>query len=110
MDVLKDTISPNANSKVTCESITNIVAEHFNITPEDIYSKKRGQNIAIPRQIDMYLCRLLTDESYTNIGISLGNKDHTTVMYGCDKIETEIKTNENMRNTIEVLTKKISPK
>ena len=108
-DVLKDTISPNTNNEVTCESITNIVAEHFNITPEDIYSKKRGQNIAIPRQIVMYLCRLLTDESYTNIGTFLGNRDHTTVLYGCDKIESEIKTNENMKNTIEVLTKKISP-
>lgn len=108
-DVLKDTISPNTNNEVTCESIINIVAEHFNITPEDIYSKKRGQNIAIPRQIVMYLCRLLTDESYTNIGTFLGNRDHTTVLYGCDKIESEIKTNENMKNTIEVLTKKISP-
>lgn len=109
-DVLKDTISPDSNNEITCESITKTVAEHFNITPEDIYSKKRGQNIATPRQIAMYLCRLLTDESYTNIGTFLGNRDHSTVLYGCDKIEAEIKTSDYMKNTIEVLTKKISPK
>lgn len=108
-DVLKDTISPDSNNEITCEMITRIVAEHFNITPEDIYSKKKSQNIAIPRQIVMYLCRTLTDESFTNIGVLLGNRDHSTVLYGHDKIKSEIATNENMKNTIDAITKKISP-
>lgn len=108
-DVLKDTISPDSNNEITCEMITRIVAEHFNITPEDIYSKKKSQNIAIPRQIVMYLCRTLTDESFTNIGVLLGNRDHSTVLYGHDKIKSEIATNETMKNTIDAITKKISP-
>lgn len=108
-DVLKDTISPDSSSEVTCELITRIVAEHYNITPEDIYSKKKSQNIAIPRQIVMYLSRTLTDESFTNIGSLLGNRDHSTVLYGFEKIKSEIASNENMKNTIEVITKKISP-
>ncbi|MDE6251399.1 MAG: chromosomal replication initiator protein DnaA [Lachnospiraceae bacterium] len=108
-DVLKDTISPDSSNEVTCELITRIVAEHYNITPEDIYSKKKSQNIAIPRQIVMYLSRTLTDESFTNIGSLLGNRDHSTVLYGFEKIKSELASNENMKNTIEVITKKISP-
>lgn len=108
-DVLKDTISPDSNNEITCELITRIVAEHYNITPEDICSKKKSQNIAIPRQVVMYLCRTLTDESFTNIGSYLGNRDHSTVLYGFEKIKSEIGSNENMKNTIEVITKKISP-
>lgn len=108
-DVLKDTISPDSSNEITCELITRVVAEHYNITPEDIYSKKKSQNIATPRQVVMYLCRKLTEESFTNIGSLLGNRDHSTVLYGFDKIQAEIDSNENMRNTIEVITKKISP-
>lgn len=108
-DVLKDTISPDSSNEITCELITRIVAEHYNITPEDIYSKKKSQNIAIPRQIVMYLCRTLTDESFTNIGSLLGNRDHSTVLYGFEKIKSELASNENMKNTIEAITKKISP-
>lgn len=108
-EVLKDTISPNSNNVITCELITNVVAEHFNVTPEDIYSKKKSQNIVLPRQIVMYLCRKLTDESCTNIGTLLGNRDHSTILYGYDKIVSELKTNDNIKTTIDVIMKKISP-
>lgn len=108
-DVLKDTISPNVNNEITVELITNVVAEHFNIKPDDIYSKKKSKDIAIPRQIVMYLSRTLTDQSFTNIGVLLGNRDHSTVLYGVDKITKDINNNESIKNTVDAITKKINP-
>lgn len=108
-DVLKDTISPNSRSEINCDLITRIVAEHYNITPDDIYSKKKSQSIAVPRQIAMYLCRTLTEESFSNIGVLLGNRDHSTVLYGFEKIKAELALNENLKSNIEAITKKISP-
>ena len=57
----------------------------------------------------MYVCRELTDTSLTNIGRLLGKKDHTTVIHGINKITEEINTNENLKNNIEVIKKKINP-
>lgn len=108
-EILKDSITPNANVEVTSPLIIQIVAEHYGISEEDISSRKKSQDIAIPRQIAMYLCRVLTEDSLSYIGSLLGKKDHTTVSYGHDKIAAEIKTNEQLRNTIEVLKKKILP-
>ncbi len=108
MDVLKDTVSPNSNNEITIDMIADIVADHFNINVQDIYSKKKSKDIAIPRQIVMYLSRTLTDQSLSNIGEIL-RKDHSTVMYGINKIANDMQDNENFRNTIEVITKKISP-
>ena len=72
-------------------------------------SSKKSKNIAFPRQICMYLCRNLTEFSLEDIGKSLGNRDHTTILYGIQKIEKDVKTDRSLQNTIEVLIKKISP-
>ena len=58
-------------------------------------SSKRSNDIAFPRQIAMYLCRELAKMQYKNIGIEFGNRDHTTVMHACNKIEQEIKKNKD---------------
>lgn len=108
-EVLKDIISPDTDKVITPKLIINVVAEHFNISPADIVSKKKSQNIAYPRQIAMYLIRHLTESSLQTISTALHKKDHTTVMYGIEKITNEIDTNESTRNTIEVLKKKIIP-
>jgi chromosomal replication initiator protein len=57
----------------------------------------------------MYLCRELTDTSLINVGKILGKKDHTTVMHGVKKIESELQTNEELRNKIDIIVKKINP-
>ena len=57
----------------------------------------------------MYLCRELTDTSLVNIGKLLSKKDHTTVLHGINKITAELKTNEDLRNKIDTIKKKISP-
>ena len=99
----------NEKRVVTPEYIINVVAEHFDITPEDIKSDKRSSKIAFPRQICMYLCNEMTSYKLKAIGQIMGGKDHTTIMYGCKKIEGEIAKSESTRNTIELLKKKINP-
>lgn len=107
--VLKDIISPNEKKVITPEYIINIVAEHFDVTPEDIEGNKRNSKVVYPRQIAMYLCRELTSVPLKSIGKCLGNRDHTTIMHGCDKIEQEINTSESTSKVIEILKKKIQP-
>ena len=108
-EALKDIISPDASRQVTPQLIINIVAEHFGIKPEDIVSKRRNSEFVLPRQICMYLCRMLDDESLQSIAKSLNKKDHTTVIHGIDKITEDIKTNEELKNRIDVIMKKINP-
>lgn len=108
-EVLKDLISPNTNKDITPKLIINIVAEHYDISPADIVSKKKSRDIAYPRQIAMYLIRQLTECSLQIISEALHKKDHTTVMHAINKIQDEIDNNESTRNTIEILKKKIAP-
>ena len=102
-------IYPDKSKEITPYLIIDIVSEHFGVNPEDITSKKRNSEFVLPRQVVMYLCRELTDTSLTNIGRLLGKKDHTTVIHGINKITEEINTNENLKNNIEVIKKKINP-
>ncbi|MDF2951331.1 MAG: chromosomal replication initiator protein DnaA [Anaerocolumna sp.] len=108
-EALKDLISPDDKKQVTPELIIDVIAEHFNITSNDIYSINKSRNIAFPRQIAMYMCRKLTELSLSDIGKLMGNRDHTTVLHGIDKIETNMKKDASMQNTIDVLMKKINP-
>lgn len=107
--VLKDSISPNETKQITPDLILKLVAEHFNITPADIISQKRNKELVYPRQIVMYLCRNMTEVPLKQIGLFLGKRDHSTVISGINKIENSIDNNETIRNTIEVLQKKINP-
>lgn len=106
---LADIISPNEKKVITPDYIINVVAEHFSITPEDIKGTKRSSKIAYPRQICMYLCNEMTSVNLEGIGQIMGGKDHSTIIYGCKKIESEIANSETAKNTIEILKKKINP-
>ena len=108
-EALKDIIYPNKPKEITPALIINTVAEHYGISPEDITSKRRNSEFVLPRQIVMYLCRQLTDVSYINVGKILGKKDHTTIIHGDKKITEDIKTNEELKNNIETIIKKINP-
>ncbi|MCI9196802.1 MAG: chromosomal replication initiator protein DnaA [Lachnospiraceae bacterium] len=107
--ILKDIISPEKKKAVTPDYIINVVAEHFDVSIEDIKSNKRSSRIVFPRQIAMYLCRDLTDNSLKAIGQYIGNRDHTTVKHGIEKIEKEVEKSPTTQNTIEILKKKINP-
>lgn len=106
---LKDIISPDEKKIITPEYIISTVSEHFNVSPSDLAGNKRNAKIVVPRQIAMYLCREIIDTSLKAIGKQLGNRDHTTVMHGIEKIENELQTDSNLRNTVEILKKKINP-
>ena len=108
-EAIKDMIYPDKPKEITPSLIINVVAEHFGVSIEDIVSKKRNKEIVIPRQVYMYLCRELTDVSLDNIGNNIGGKDHSTVMHGIEKIKEDINNNEDLRNKIAIIRKKIIP-
>ena len=108
-EALKDIIYPDKPKEITPTLIINIVSEHFGVSAEDITSKKRNSEFVEPRQVVMYLCRAMTDISYQNIGKILGKKDHTTIIYGVNKITDELEINEELRNKVEIIKKKINP-
>ena len=85
IDALKDEISVGIVEKDDVHRIQKIVSEYFQISVEDIRSKKRSSNISFPRQIAMYLCRTMTSESFPKIGTEFGGKDQSTVMHSVEK-------------------------
>ena len=107
IEALTEFVSKGMGEKNDIQRIQRIVSEYFQITVEDIRSKKRSANISFPRQIAMYLCRSVTNESFPKIAIEFGGKDHTTVMYSVEKIEKDILTNKDLANIIEKLKKEI---
>ena len=90
-EILKDIITKEEFlTPITLETIQGVICKHFNIAVSDIKSKKRTDAIAFPRQIAMYLARTLTELSTTEIGDFFGKRDHTTVMYACEKIKNKL--------------------
>lgn len=108
-EALKDIVSPDEKKEVTPALIVNTVAEHFHVSVDDIRSNKRNNEIVVPRQIAMYLCNTMTSVGLKKIGSEIGGRDHSTVLHGSKKISDELKTSDDMRKTIEILQKKISP-
>ncbi|MBE6065657.1 chromosomal replication initiator protein DnaA [Clostridium cochlearium] len=109
-EALKDIISSKESNQVTIELIQDIVSSYFNLRVEDFKSARRTRNVAFPRQIAMYLCRKLTDNSLPKIGEEFGGRDHTTVIHGYEKISTALKKDESLQKTIQELTTKINQK
>ncbi|MBO7364620.1 MAG: chromosomal replication initiator protein DnaA [Lachnospiraceae bacterium] len=105
---LKDIINPETEKKLTPDHIIEVVAEHYGVRPQDMKSQKRTEDIVRPRQVAMYLIRLLNDISLKEVGKYLGNRDHSTVIHGYTKIQDELGRDQNLENTIEVLKKKLT--
>lgn len=93
------------DSVISIEYIQDSVCKYFNITQKDLQSSQRSNDITYPRQIGMYLCRSLTNESFPKIGDAFGKRDHTTVMHAFKKIEEDIKKNQNTKLIVESLKK-----
>lgn len=108
MEALKDFTKKTVTDQNDIRKIQKGVANFYKISYEDIISKKRTPNIAIPRQVAMYLCRKLTEESFERIGIEFGGKNHATVMHSCNKIETELKNNKDLKESIENIEKQLT--
>ena len=108
-ELLRDHITPSERKEITSELIIEVVAEHYNLKTSDLASVTKKKTIAYPRQIAMYLCRELTNVPLVTVGELLGGRAHSTVIHGCEKISTELQTNEQLKSTIESLRKKIAP-
>ena len=89
------------------ELIISVIADQYGVTQEDIISKKRSRDIALPRQIAMYLCRELTDMSLPKIGQELGGRDHTTVIHADRKIRELMAERRAIYNQVTELTNRI---
>ena len=107
-EALKDIIYPDKPREITPTLILNTVAEHYNISPEDITSKKRNGELIEPRHVVMYLCRSLVDIPLKSIALLLNKRDHTTVIHGINKISEEIEKDSELKNRIDIIKKKLS--
>jgi len=104
-NALKDQLINHAPPVLTMDYIQTIVANHYNLTTEEINSRKRTQNIVFPRQIAMYLCRKLMDVSQPEVGKFFGGRDHTTVIHSCEKISAELEYDIQLKEAISLLEK-----
>ena len=89
--------------QITPGGIIRIVAEHYQVSAEDILSRKRSQEIVVPRQICIYICRELTDLSTNSIGREFGGRDHTTIMHSCEKVSKQMQEDHAFRRRVEGL-------
>lgn len=107
IEALKGFLSKSSYIKNNIQRIQQVVAEYYNITVQDMKSKKRNANIAFPRHVAVYLCRTMTDESLPKIGIQFGGRDHTTIMNSVERIEEELKENSNLQKIVESIKSKL---
>ena len=108
-DALKDFIRSDViTDKNDIRRIQKNVANFYKISFEDMKSKKRNPSLAIPRQVAMYLCRKLTDETLERIGLEFSGKSHATVIHSCNKIDREMKINDDLRSAIEDIERQLT--
>lgn len=102
-ETLKETIDLN-KEKITAERIMDVVCKYYNIQKTDLVGKKKNKEIVDPRQVCIYLITELIDMPLASIGSLFGGRDHTTIIHARDKIASNIKTNNNLKITINDLT------
>ena len=98
--VLKD-FATHSIQNITIEKIIGHICKYYNLQNDDLIGKKRPKNIALPRQIAMYLSRRLTDASLPKIGLSFGGRDHTTVIHAYEKVEKMRKEDRSFDNLLQ---------
>lgn len=102
--LLKDVLIEQAQNQLTIETVQKRVADHFQIRHSDMTSKRRPNNIAIPRQIAMYLVRnLIPKHSLQDIGDAFGGRDHGTVIHACKAVDNMLAHDAHMKGQIEFL-------
>ena len=108
IEALKDYIGSSVYSSSNISKIQKAVADYFDITVDNLKSKKRTANINNARQIAIYLCRIITEETTTRIGLEFGNRDHSTVIHAIDKVSKDVKNNEELKNQLNEIKSKIN--
>jgi len=105
-EILKDCIQ-QVTKPVDFQKIQECVANEFNIPLMELKTRRRSKNIVLSRQVAMYLSRKLTDASLPEIARVFGGKDHTTVLYAYNKIESELKKNDNLKQRVDKITQSL---
>jgi chromosomal replication initiator protein len=100
-ELLRDVFAAPKQSNLSIDIIQREVAEHYQLSPNDLKGKKRNQSIVFPRQLAMYITRKLTEYSTIEIGQSFGGRDHTTVLHSCDRIESIIQSDPKIDSEIQ---------
>ena len=106
--LLQDVLMEQAQNILTIETIQKRVADHFQIRHSDMTSKRRPNNIAIPRQIAMYLTRTLTKHSLQEIGDAFGGRDHGTVIHACKAVDNMMEQDTSTRGSVDFLKAQLS--
>jgi chromosomal replication initiator protein len=106
--LLQDVLMEQAQNQLTMETIQKRVADHYQIRHSDMTSKRRPNNIAIPRQIAMYLARTLTKHSLQEIGDAFGGRDHGTVIHACKAVDNMMEQDASVRGSVEFLKAQLS--
>ena len=107
-EALKDILPSNIISNIKVDLLQQIICETYSISMDDLKGKKRNSEIAVPRQIAMYIARTYINESYPKIGNEFGGKDHTTVMHSVNKIEKARKSNKELSDEIDKIVEKLN--
>lgn len=101
--LLQDVLMEQAQNILTIETIQKRVADHYQIRHSDMTSKRRPNNIAIPRQIAMYITRTLTKHSLQEIGDAFGGRDHGTVIHACKQVDNLMDQDATTRSSVDFL-------
>ncbi|NNF06764.1 MAG: chromosomal replication initiator protein DnaA [Candidatus Eisenbacteria bacterium] len=105
--VLADFTRSSARKQIDAPTIIRTTAEYFDSTVESIKGKRRTNAIVVPRQVAMYLCRTMTDLPLTEIGKLFGKRDHTTVLYACDRVKDMIENDPKIRRSTQEIEEKL---
>lgn len=100
-------ITSKPQKPINYKKIFKIVADFYEISEKDLISKNRKREVVLPRQIAMFLIRNELNSSYPSIGEKFGGKDHTTVMYACEKIEREMNLDTNLEQEVNIIKQQI---
>jgi len=103
--VLKQLLRKEEKKELTIEEIVKTVGSKFNIKISEIKSQKKNKNLVLARQVSMFLAREMTSSSFPDIGDKIGSRDHSTVIYGHNKIKKVLDTNKALRDTVEEIKK-----
>ena len=105
---LKDIFDHDEGPRLSIQFIQHIVADHYQITTDDIKSKRKDRDVSVPRQIAMYLCRELMGATTTQIGRDFGNRHYSTVMYACETIAKQRTQDAELERSLRELERKLT--
>src|SRR5204862_5727798 len=104
---IKNIAQDDDNQGITIPQIQQAVSSHFRLRMDELSSKNNARQVAVPRQVAMYLCKRLTKHSFPEIGRAFGGKHHTTVMHSVDKIESLVVTDGTLQRLITELSESL---